>query len=178
VNRLGPIITVVIAVVLIALIIRYTTDKPGQPTATQPSAPIGAAPAVGGTTLTGQRWNLQDQRGKVVLLDFWATWCPPCVASIPTVKALHDQFKSNADFLLVGVSEDYTKEDLERFLQKRDITWLQIFDAANRKEIARAFGVYSIPTAILIDRQGNYRPVDLESNTVAAEIDKLLKSPA
>lgn len=111
------------------------------------------------------------------VVNFWATWCPPCVASIPEIKAIHDEFKSNPDFVLVGVSEDDNRRDLESFVQKRGLTWPQIFDLANRKEMARAFGVSAIPTVILIDRQGNYRRVDLESN-LAAEIERLLKSPA
>jgi peroxiredoxin len=175
VNKLGPAITVVIAIVLI-VIIAWQTGKSGRPPETQPGGAATAAPAVGGKTLAGQRWNLQDQRGKVVLLDFWATWCPPCVGSIPGIKTIHEKFKGNSDFLLVGVSEDDEKSDLQSFIQKNGVAWLQVYDLDSKKEMARAFGVHEIPATFLIDRQGNFRKVELGPEELIAEIERLLKA--
>ena len=176
-KRLGEIVTVVVTVAVVAVVAWKTDSHLPRSSTTQPGAGDGAAPAVGGMTLAGQRWNLRDQHGKVVLLDFWATWCPSCVASMPAIKKIHEHFQGNGDFILVGVNEDYSKPPLEAFVQKNAIGWLQIYDPDSRSELGRAFHVQAIPATFLIDRQGNTHSIDLDPDELIAEIEKFLKAP-
>lgn len=175
-NKAGPIITVAIGLVLIVVIAwRFgeTNPSPGTGASSGPGFP---APAAGGITLSGQRWNVQDQRGKVVLLDFWATWCPPCLAAMPEIRSIRERFRDREDFVLVGVSLDYTKRSLESYLRKNAIDWLQIFDGDANAELARAFGVDAIPAVFLIDRSGHARRIGLNADETIAEIEKLLQT--
>jgi thiol-disulfide isomerase/thioredoxin len=64
------------------------------------------APLIVTQTVDGTAWSLQDHRGKVILVNFWATWCGPCVQEVPELKELYNKYKNRADFILVGVSLD------------------------------------------------------------------------
>jgi peroxiredoxin len=175
-NKAGPIITVGVGLVLVVVIAwRFGAMMP--PPGGIPATGAGfPAPAASGITLDGQRWNLADQRGKVVLLDFWATWCPPCVAALPEIQKLHERFKTRSDFVLIGVSLDYTKSDLTTFIQRNGLAWPQIFDSDGGNDLARKFGVSAIPAVFLIDRQGQARRVYPDAEDVGATIEKLLPS--
>jgi thiol-disulfide isomerase/thioredoxin len=185
-NRTGVILAAVISAALAVLIV-WGTGKPKPPQDFSPSSPATApgssaetaampAPDASSVTLAGQKWNLRDQHGKVVLLDFWATWCPPCRESIPEIKKIYEQFKDNGNFLLVGVSLDYEKADLEPFLKRHDIGWLQLFDRDAEADMTRKFGVSGIPTTFLIDSHGNVKGANLPADELTREIERLLKT--
>ncbi|HOB73233.1 MAG TPA: TlpA disulfide reductase family protein [Phycisphaerae bacterium] len=176
-SKLGLIVVIMVAIVLIVLVVLQFTAAPPSPPSPPPTNGM-AAPDASSVMLDGRKWRLADQRGKVVLLDFWATWCPPCVASIPELKKIHDTFKDHPDFLLVGVSGDEEKSALESFIQKREIPWLQLFDMAGDYEMSRKFDVTLIPTTFLIDRQGNIAAKNLPTEQLIKEIERLLKAPA
>lgn len=176
-QKLGLIIAIIVAIILIVLMVWRSGGREGPPVAPVPGMAI-AAPDAGSVTLDGRKWRLKDERGKVVLLDFWATWCGPCVASIPEIKEIHSQFKGNPDFLLVGVSWDDDRASLESFVRKREMPWLQLFDLAADHEMMRKFGITQIPTLYLIDRDGNIAAKDPPYHQLATEIERLLKTPA
>jgi peroxiredoxin len=179
-QRLGLIVTIAVAIVLMVLIVWRSWEPAGRSLAPSADGAAVPAPEAGSVTLGGDRWRLQDQRGKVVLLDFWATWCEPCLASLPRVKEIREKFKNNSDFVLVGVSQDRTKGELESFVRENNLDWLQIFDKAGDHEMARKFGVDGIPATFLIDRKGNIRRavkgIDPAPEELVKEIEKLLKT--
>jgi len=129
-----------------------------------------------GPTPSGAAFTTADLKGKVVLVDFWASWCEPCKQELPKLKKLYAQYHPQG-LEVVGVSCDNTGEDLLKFLgQNRDAAWPQLFDAANPgwHKLAERFGINSVPTMFLIDRKGIVRTVEAR-DTYDKLVPELLK---
>lgn len=110
------------------------------------------SPQISLTTLTGQTVTSADLKGKVVLLDFWATWCKPCVMAIPELKALNEEMKGEP-FVMISLSADQKKATLEKFVEKNGMTWPQHWDR-KMEVIASTFGISTFPTYIVLDAEG------------------------
>jgi len=117
--------------------------------------PMGSAPDVSFVTLDGEEVHLSDLRGKVVLVNFWATWCAPCRLEMPGFEKLY-RAKKDEGFIIVGLATDRTgRAGVEKFLRERDITYPV---AMETRELDLAFGgISAIPTSFLIDRHGVIR---------------------
>jgi len=113
------------------------------------------APDFSIVTAEGEHISSEDLLGKVVVLDFWGTWCPPCVESIPSLRALHKKFSKEPSFVLIGVSSDSDEEAWSSFIAKEKMIWPQYLD--RKREIQRVFGVRAFPTYIVIDHEGIMR---------------------
>ena len=141
------------------------------------SAEVGQpAPDVDATTVEGQPVRLADLRGKVVVLDFWATWCGPCRAMIPHERRLVQELKDKP-FAFVGVSVDDDAEALKDFLRDERMTWPMVCDGPSGP-LVKAYGVEAFPTLFLIDAQGVVRHKYLGnpgSETLERSIEKLLR---
>ncbi len=125
------------------------------------------------TDLDGKPISLQDYRGKVVLLDFWAVWCGPCIGEMPNVKRVYNIYKDQG-FDIIGVSLDTDETRLRNYLKENDIHWRQIFSGQKwNSPLARKYHIRSIPAPWLIDRDGTLisreaRGVKLERLVVEA----------
>lgn len=106
------------------------------------------------TAVDGRKVDMKDLRGKVVLLDFWATWCPPCVEDAPALVAAYDKFHGRG-FEIVGISLDTNKTALETFTEGHGMPWPQFFDGKGwDNELAQRFNIQAVPTMWLFDREG------------------------
>ena len=127
---------------------------------------LGKPLAIKFTAVDGREVDLQKMKGKVVLVDFWATWCVPCVAEVPHVKETYDRLHDKG-FEIVGISFDESKEKLEDFVKLKHLPWPQYFDGEGWKnKFGQEFGINSIPAMWLVDKKGVLRDqnarVDLE----------------
>lgn len=159
----GTLLTIVIAAGLGLLLfraLRHDGSKPPAGTETR--------------TLEGKPWRLEDQRGKVVLLDFWATWCPYCIKAMPDMKHLHEQFKDRPGFLMVSVSEDDDAETVQNFLKNTPLPWIQLLDP-HGGGLAPFFGISGLPTTVLLDKEGKEAARDLPHGQLAQAITSLLE---
>jgi thiol-disulfide isomerase/thioredoxin len=125
------------------------------------------------TALDGRKVKVSDLRGKVVLLDFWATWCPPCVASVPELIALHKRLQPQG-LEIVGISADEDQGELKSFVKRAGMSWPQYFDPAGRESrMLEDLGIVQYPTMWLVDRKGILRDLDAHPDT-AKKIEALL----
>ncbi len=131
-------------------------------------SPAGLAPDFTLKTLDGEEITLSQLKGKVVMLDFWATWCAPCRESIPHLVKLYKNYHENG-FELIGM--DLDKGDIEtvrKFVKSMDIPYPIVVAP---EDVSRNYRVTGIPATILIDKEGNIRErIAGFSNTIAQEI--------
>ena len=112
------------------------------------------APDFSLTTYDGEHVSLDNLKGKVVLIDFWATWCPPCVAAVPGLKRLQDRMKDQP-FVILGISRDRERAAWQAFIIEKRMTWHQYYD--ERAQIVRSFNIQAFPTYLLLDHEGIIR---------------------
>jgi thiol-disulfide isomerase/thioredoxin len=146
--------------------------KPG----TVESDLVGKPLELAGTTAKGANFVWDAYRGKVVIVDFWATWCGPCRREMPNVKAFYEK---NVDrgFDIVGISLDQDQEALAQYLDENQIAWDNLA-GDDTQELAGKYGVRGIPTMMLVDRDGKVVAVSHSLAALAPQAEKLLATPA
>ncbi len=131
------------------------------------SAPENAAY----TTLAGKPINPEALKGKVLLMDFWATWCGPCKAGMPTMQAIAEHFKDKQDFMMIGVSLDNSIDLAKKYVEEKAFTY-HFWFVKDRKEMEKRFKFAGIPALFLIDKEGNIAWQNIGFNASEAEAEK------
>jgi thiol-disulfide isomerase/thioredoxin len=131
------------------------------------------APAFAVTTRDGQRVSLDALHGKVVLIDFWATWCEPCREALPNIKNIAQKFQGQP-LLILSVSLDSDPQAWKDFVAKNEMTWLQYRDGGFNGPIAKLFGVQAIPHTFTIDADGVLRDEHIGDASIEGRLKKLV----
>ncbi len=132
-----------------------------------------AAPEISLPTPDGSIFKLSSLKGKVVLIDFWASWCSPCRRANPHVVSLYKKYHEKG-FDILGVSLDKTKESWVKAIKDDGLLWHQVSDLKYwQSEAGRAYGVQSIPHTVLIDREGNIIAVGLRDAVLESKLEEI-----
>lgn len=134
----------------------------------------GAAPDFSQNTPEGEAVSLTDFKGKVVLLDFWASWCGPCRRENPNVVKLYERYKDKG-FEILGISLDRTRDKWLQAIEADGLTWPQVSDLKGwQNEVAQLYGVRSIPHTVLVDAEGQVIANKLRGPALEAKLAEIL----
>jgi thiol-disulfide isomerase/thioredoxin len=138
---------------------------------------------VEGKTVDGAAFDIKQYKGKVVIVDFWATWCGPCLAELPNLKSIYKKYHDRG-LEIVGVNLDKSASDLDKFLRDNDLPWKTLHNADPKAQDdekkgfsdpnAEFYGITGIPTIILIDRKGKVITLDARGEQLATLVDGLI----
>ncbi len=143
---------------------------------------LGKPMEITGTLLNGEPVDWESYRGKVVLVDFWATWCGPCRAEIPNVLELYEAYHDKG-FDVLGISLDETAAAAEKYVAENKLPWSSVFpknedERGWNNPLVGYYGITGIPTAILVDQDGKVVNMNARGPVLGEELEKLLGPPA
>jgi thiol-disulfide isomerase/thioredoxin len=147
--------------------------KLAEPSGGGDSELVGKPIELAGKTLGGEEFQWAKYRGKVVLVDFWATWCGPCIRELPNVRAVYEKHKAKG-FDIVGVSIDQDLDALQAFNDQHKLPWVTLA-GEETQDLAKRYGVRAIPTMMLVDKEGKVVGVAHRVEELAGKLEALLK---
>lgn len=137
-------------------------------------APGALAPDFTLSTASGEQLSLKDLRGHIVLIDFWASWCAPCIAEMPVVKEIYEKYNASG-LEVIGISMDHVKTSWTKAIEKVQIPWTHVSSLKGMKRcpVAQLYQVYAIPKLYIIDKEGKIVAKDLRGEELKRKIDEL-----
>lgn len=142
---------------------------------------MGNEMEVFGTTAAGEEFDWTSYRGKVVLVDFWASWCGPCLAELPNMKRNLETY-GDRGFAIVGINMDSTRDKFEKCVEDKEISWVNLVSEDEGKTgwkapMATHYGITGIPTAILVDQKGKVVSLRARGKELDKQLAELIGPP-
>ncbi|MDM4014433.1 peroxiredoxin family protein [Roseiconus lacunae] len=136
---------------------------------------LGKEIEIEGSLVDGEEFDWSQYRGKVVLVDFWATWCGPCIAEAPNVRKNYDLYHEKG-FDVVGISLDSDRERLEAYVEKESVPWVNLFKegAGWKHPMAVKYGINAIPSVWLVDKEGKVVSLSARGDELGRQLEQLL----
>ncbi len=134
---------------------------------------LGQKMQLEGKLLSGESFDFAKYKGKVVLVNFWATWCGPCLAELPNLKKDYETYHDKG-FDIIGFSCDFRREALETFLQENEIPWAIVYGDNGPSPTVDYYGILGIPTMILVGKDGKVIEVNASGKVLGQQLEKLL----
>lgn len=166
---LGILVQVLVIILIIQGCTGNTPDLGGDTSTIDQAAGLEPAPEEGHIApdftlkdLHGNTVNLEELRGKVVFINFWASWCPPCRAEMPEIEAVHQEYKDRG-VVVLGVDISEPENTVRQYIQQGGFTWTILMDSTG--EVARDYRITAIPTSFFLDREGIIRVVKVGAMT-------------
>jgi peroxiredoxin len=133
-----------------------------------PEIPAGAK------DLDGKEIRIADYKGKVVMVDFWAAWCGPCMTEAPNVVRAYVKYHPKG-FEIIGISLDHTKDEMLKAVKEKGMTWRQYFDGRGwENAVSQAYGIQAIPATYLVGPDGKVITNQTRGSKLEAELENLL----
>lgn len=146
IRNLRPAMTMIFAILLVVASPAWTAQQPMMPVAGAPRAPDFALP-----DLAGKRHKLSDYRGKLVVVNFWATWCPPCREELPSMQRVFKQLKDK-NFVILGVEVGEEWDTVQPFVDQFAVKYPILLD--NNSAVSREWKIIGLPATYFVDPQG------------------------
>lgn len=131
------------------------------------------APRIAADDLERKRIDLADYSGKVVLVDFWATNCPPCLVEFPNLRQLHQDYQPKG-FEILGISFDESPDVVESFRVRAKLPWRMAMNETPEGRVSERYKAKTIPALFLVDKKGNIAQIDVRGNDLRKVIEKML----
>jgi thiol-disulfide isomerase/thioredoxin len=138
---------------------------------------VGKPLELKGTTFAGKEFDIKDLKGKVVLIDFWATWCGPCRAEHPNIEKNYEKYRDKG-FEVVGISLDQNREALEEYLDEHKMPWVVLHEEkeGGKNPASDYYGIFGIPAMMLVDQDGKVVSLNARGERLGKELETLLGS--
>ena len=193
-SRDGKILSAIAGIAMLAalvlIVLSTVSGRGGGPLASNGASPEAGAAAVAAgkmapdftlTDLDGKQHSLSGFRGKVVFLNLWATWCPPCRSEMPSIKGLYSAFQKDNDFVVLAVSEDSDVKSVPAYVRENHLGFPVLLDPRNL--VGEAYDVSGLPESFVIGRDGrivahHVGPYDWSSADMRDALRDLIKAKA
>ncbi|MHC4638159.1 MAG: redoxin domain-containing protein [Planctomycetota bacterium] len=135
------------------------------------------APLFEAKTFDGKTVSLTDYRGKIVLIEFWATWCGPCVQQMPKIKKVYETFEGNKNFVMLGMNLDWDIKKAEKYVAVEKLNWPQLsLGNMGESDVVNKYGIGGIPSSILIGPDGKIIAKNIHSEQLQVVISEALRT--